>query len=64
MKENVGVADKTLRIIAGLALLSMIFALEGSARWWGLIGLLPLLTGIVGFCPGYALLGVSTNKNK
>jgi len=60
MKANVGGADKVLRIVAGLGLLSLILILEGNARWWGLVGLVPLLTGIFGFCPLYALLGLNS----
>ncbi|MBE0626905.1 MAG: DUF2892 domain-containing protein [Burkholderiales bacterium] len=60
MKANVGGVDKVLRIVAGLGLLSLILILEGNARWWGLVGLVPLLTGVVNFCPLYALIGVNT----
>ncbi len=60
MKTNVGTIDKVLRIVVGLALLSLFFVLEGQARWWSLVGLLPLLTGVVGICPLYSLLGIST----
>jgi hypothetical protein len=60
MKRNVGGIDKTLRIIVGLGLLSLLFILEGNARWFGLIGLVPLATAFAGFCPLYAILGVST----
>lgn len=60
MKMNVGSIDKVIRIIGGIVLLSLIFILEGNARWWGLIGLVPLVTGLVGWCPAYSLIGVST----
>lgn len=60
MKANVGGIDRVLRIVVGLAVLSLVFVLEGTARWWGLVGLVPLLTGIVRFCPVYPLLGVSS----
>jgi hypothetical protein len=60
MKTNVGTIDKVLRIVVGLALLSLFFVLEGQARWWGLVGLVPLLTGVFGVCPLYSLLGIST----
>lgn len=60
MKANVGGIDKILRIIAGLVLLSLIGILEGNARWWGLVGLVPLLTGLFNFCPLYALIGLNT----
>ncbi len=62
MKQNVGSTEKTIRIIAGLAILSLIFFLEGNARWLGLVGLVPLVTGLAGSCPAYALLGISTAK--
>ncbi len=60
MNVNVGSADKAVRIVIGLALLSLVFLLDGKARWFGLIGLVPLLTAFLGFCPLYTLLGVST----
>lgn len=56
MKKNVGTLDRGLRIIAGLALLTL--AVAGSM--WGLIGIVPLLTGILGWCPPYQLLGINT----
>ena len=60
MKPNIRGIDKILRIVVGLGLLSLLFLLEGNARWWGLVGLVPLLTGVVNFCPLYALIGVNT----
>jgi hypothetical protein len=60
MKRNVGGIDKVLRIVAGLGLLSLLFILEGSAKWFGLIGLVPLGTALVGVCPLYSILGLST----
>ncbi len=60
MKANVGGVDKILRIVVGLGLLSLILILEGNARWWGLVGLVLLLTGVVNFCPLYALLGINS----
>lgn len=60
MKANVGGIDRVLRIVVGLAVLSLVFVLEGSARWWGLVGIVPLLTGLVSFCPVYPLLGINT----
>ena len=60
MKSNVGGIDKALRIVAGLALLSLVFILDGAARWWGLIGIVPLLTGSLGWCPAYIPFGIST----
>jgi hypothetical protein len=60
MKANVGGIDRVLRIVVGVAVLSLFFILEGNARYFGLIGLVPLLTAFVRFCPLYAIIGVST----
>jgi hypothetical protein len=60
MKTNVGGVDKILRIVIGLGLLSLILILQGDARWWGLVGVVPLATGLFNFCPLYALLGLNT----
>ena len=51
MKSNVGGLDKVLRIVVGLAVLSLFFFLEGAAKWWGLVGLIPLGTGLMGILP-------------
>ena len=56
--KNVGSIDKVLRIIAGLALISLVFI--GPKTLWGLVGLVPLLTAIFGICPLYSLLGLNT----
>jgi Protein of unknown function (DUF2892) len=58
MTSNVGGIDRILRIIIGLGLLSLVFI--GPQNPWGWIGLVPLLTAFVGFCPVYTLLGVNT----
>jgi hypothetical protein len=60
MKSNVGGVDKVVRIVAGLALLSLFLVLDGSARWWGAVGLVPLTTALLGWCPLYTLLGVNS----
>ena len=64
MKANVGSIDRILRIAVGIALLALLFILPGNARWWGLIGLLPLATGLFSFCPAYTLLGLDTRPTK
>jgi hypothetical protein len=64
MTPNVGGIDRTLRIVAGLALLSLFFILEGNARYWGLIGIVPILTGTFRFCPAYLPFGISTCSMK
>ena len=60
MNTNVGSIDRVVRVVLGLGLLSVVFLLEGSVRWIGLIGLVPLLTGIFSFCPLYTVLGIRT----
>ena len=60
MQVNIGSIDKTVRIVAGLVLLSLVFLLEGKARWFGLIGVVPLVTAFTGFCPLYTVLGINT----
>lgn len=60
MKSNVGGVDRTLRIIVGLALIGL--AATGTVGWWGWLGAVPLVTGLVGWCPPYAILGISTCK--
>ena len=60
LNTNVGTADRIIRVILGLALLSAIFVLDGKERWFGLIGIVPLLTAAVRFCPLYTVLGIRT----
>lgn len=62
MTANVGSIDRILRIVVGLGLLSLVFI--GPQTPWGWIGLVPLLTALVGFCPAYSILGVSTCPRK
>ena len=59
MKKNMGKMDKTLRILVGVIIL-LIGYLNNS--WWGLIGLIPILTGLVSFCPAYLPFNISTGK--
>lgn len=56
--SNEGVADRVLRVIFGLAVLSLAFV--GPKTPWAYLGLLPLVTGLLGTCPAYTLLGIST----
>ncbi|WP_339732016.1 DUF2892 domain-containing protein [uncultured Pseudomonas sp.] len=62
MKANIGTLDRSLRIAAGLILLGL--SLSGVIGLWGLIGIVPLATGLFRFCPLYPLLGISTCKTK
>ena len=58
MKSNVGSVDRILRVVIGLALVVM--AATGTIAAWGYIGVIPLVTGLIGTCPLYRLLGFST----
>lgn len=60
MTRNIGNIDRAIRIIVGLGLLSLIYFLEGNVSWWGLIGILPIATAAIGYCPPYEWLGIST----
>lgn len=63
MKRNVGhPLDVWARVIVGIGLLSLIFLLDGNARWLGLIGIVPILTAIFGWCPTWSLLGIDTAR--
>jgi hypothetical protein len=62
MKVNVGGIDKILRIAAGSALIAWVLFAGGPV--WAWIGVVPLATGLMNFCPAYAILGVNTCKIK
>jgi hypothetical protein len=57
MKCNVGRTDRVLRIVIGLAVIGLGLMYQ---NWWGAIGAIPLLTGILGWCPAYVPLGFSS----
>ncbi len=58
MKKNIHSIERVIRVLAGIGLVSMAFV--GPANNWFLLGLVPLLTGLLGWCPPYAMLGFST----
>ncbi|TSA56587.1 MAG: DUF2892 domain-containing protein [Methylophilaceae bacterium] len=60
MKSNSGGIDRIIRIVAGLALLSWAGIFNGPV--WAFIGILPLSTGLIGWCPAYPILGINTCK--
>jgi len=62
MKSNVGGIDRFLRIAVGIILLAL--AATGTVGAWAWVGLVPLATGLIGWCPPYSLLGINTCKNK
>jgi hypothetical protein len=57
-KNNEGTLDRVLRVIVGIGLLALVFV--GPQTAWGWIGLVPLVTGLVGICPLYSILGINT----
>lgn len=58
LPKNEGTVDRVLRAVVGLGLLSLVFV--GPQTMWGLLGLIPLTTALLGSCPAYTLLGIST----
>lgn len=62
MTKNIGGVERVIRVVAGLVILSLAFV--GPHSPWGYIGVLPILTGLIGWCPPYALFGFSTCKTK
>ena len=58
MKNNEGGMDRMVRIVAGLVLLGLMAM--GTIGWWGWLGIVPLATGLIGWCPVYTLLGMNT----
>ena len=59
---NMGRVDRTIRIVIGIALLALTF--QGSWYAWGYIGIIPLLTGLVGYCPAYKPLRIDTRGHR
>ena len=62
MKSNVGGMDRIVRIVVGLVLIGL--TLAGQIGAWGWIGIVPLVTGALGWCPPYSLLGINTCKTR
>ena len=62
MKQNVGSTERIIRIVAGLGILSL--TVVGPQTPLGLLGLVPLATGALGWCPPYAIFGINTCKVK
>jgi hypothetical protein len=58
MKMNVGTIDRALRVVAGLVLIGL--TLNGNIGVWGWLGVVPLATGAIGWCPPYAIFGFNT----
>jgi hypothetical protein len=62
---NVGKVDKVVRIVVGAALIALTFVGPFTATLypWGLIGIVPLATGLIGWCPAYSIFGIKTCKS-
>ncbi len=60
MKQNVHNIERVVRVVIGLAIVSLVFIGPQSA--WGWLGLIPIATGLTGRCPPYAMLGIDTCK--
>jgi hypothetical protein len=62
MTKNVGSTERAIRIGSGLIL--VVLAASGTVGLWGYLGLLPVVTGAIGWCPPYAMLGINTCAKK
>lgn len=62
MKKNMGNTDRIIRIVLGIILASLFFILDGNIRYISIIGVILIITGLVGVCPLYLPLGIHTNK--
>ncbi len=62
MAKNVGTVDRSVRIVVGLGVLSLAFL--GPHTPWGYLGLVPLATGLIGWCPAYLPFGIKTCKTR
>ncbi len=62
MTKNIGNIERIIRILGGLVLIAL--AATNTVGVWGWVGLVPLATGLTGWCPPYSLLGINTCKNK
>lgn len=61
MKKNIGGIERIIRTVAGLDIVSLAFI--GAQTAWAYLGIIPLITGLTGYCPPYAMLGIKTCKS-
>ncbi len=59
MKKNIGTTDRVIRIVLGLLILFLGYYYQ---TWWGIVGIIPLATGLMGWCALYTMFGISTKK--
>ncbi len=62
MNANVGSVDKIIRLVLAAVFFSLFFILQGDLKWVALIGLVPLVTALAGWCPLYSIFGIKTCK--
>lgn len=62
MNANVGKADKAIRLVMAVVLFSLFFIFEGNLKWIGLVGIVPLMTALMNWCPLYTVFGMNTCK--
>ena len=62
MRRNIGSTDRAIRFIIGIGLLALVFT--GPRTAWGYLGLLPLFTAVIGYCPLYHILRISTDRTR
>ncbi len=62
MQKNIGGTERVIRVLVGLAITSLAFV--GPASPWAFLGLVPAATGLIGWCPPYAMFGINTCKKK
>jgi len=62
MQTNVGSVDRVVRVVGGVALIALAFT--GTVGAWGYIGIVPILTAAIGWCPAYMPFGINTCKTK
>jgi hypothetical protein len=60
MKKNIGDKERVIRVVTGLGIVSLYFV--GPQTPWALLGIVPVMTGLIGWCPPYTLLGINTYK--
>lgn len=60
--KNLGKFDKIIRLIVGIGLLSLLFVMNGNIKFLGFVGLIPIISAVVGVCPLYSIFGIKTCK--